>query len=144
MCIRDRLRSGARNGPLVDAHRRPRARLKEGLTARLAGSTAMMDVSDGLAIDVHRLARASGVGVKLVAVPAVDGATQAEALGGGEDYELLIATGEPQRLMTAYVEAGLRAPLHIGTCTANVSERLLGDEPLAPLGWQHMIGRLPR
>ena len=51
----------------------------------------MMDVSDGLAIDLSRLARASGVGSgsSLDDVPVAAGATLDDALGGGEDYELL-------------------------------------------------------
>ena len=55
------------------------------------GATAMMDVSDGLAIDLSRLARASGAGATVVLgdVPVAGGATLDDALGGGEDYELL-------------------------------------------------------
>ena len=64
---------------------------REGRLARLAGAHAMMDVSDGLALDLHRLAAASAVGLELDSVPVAAGATEEEALGGGEDYELLIA-----------------------------------------------------
>ena len=63
--------------------------------ARAAGATAMMDISDGLGLDLHRLADASGVGFVLDDVPVADGATLEEALGGGEDYELLIAARRP-------------------------------------------------
>ncbi len=50
----------------------------------------MIDVSDGLALDLHRLADASGVGFELGDVPVAEGATLEEALSGGEDYELLL------------------------------------------------------
>ena len=50
-------------------------RLREGAVARGAGAHAMIDVSDGLALDLHRLADASGVGFRLDDVPVADGAT---------------------------------------------------------------------
>lgn len=65
--------------------------------------TAAMDISDGLFIDARRLARASGVGVCIdldriprtsPVVRALKGLTreaQMKLLGGGEDYELLVA-----------------------------------------------------
>ena len=43
----------------------------------------MIDVSDGLALDLHRLADASGVGFELGDVPVADGATLEEALAAG-------------------------------------------------------------
>ena len=51
----------------------------------------MMDVSDGLAIDLSRLCEASGTGARLeiARLPIHPAATRAEAIGGGEDYELL-------------------------------------------------------
>ena len=65
-----------------EAYRRPVARLREGGLARVAGAHAMIDVSDGLALDLHRLADASGVGFALDDIPVAEGATQSEALGG--------------------------------------------------------------
>jgi thiamine-monophosphate kinase len=125
---------------LVAAHRRPRARLEEGWVARQAGAGAMLDCSDGLSIDLHRLARASGVGLAIANVPVAAGATEAEALGGGEDYELLIATGAPDALLAAFGAAGLREPLRIGECTADPTERRLDDGILPLVGWQHALG----
>ena len=71
----------------------------------------MLDVSDGLARDVRRLAAASGVGVALEAVPVADGATLDEALGGGEDYELVVTHHDAAALVAAFVAVGLRAPV---------------------------------
>lgn len=132
--------AGAPDAGLAEAHRRPLARLAEGRAARDAGATAMIDVSDGLAIDLHRMADASGVGFRLDAVPVAPGATREEALGGGEDYELVVATPDPAALAGAFAAAGLRAPVVIGACTADPAERRLGDEPLARLGWEHPLG----
>jgi len=124
---------------LVAAHRRPRARLVEGRVARAAGARAMLDLSDGLGLDLHRLARASQVGVRVDRVPVAAGATEGEALGGGEDYELLIAAPDDGRLERAFSEAGLRPPLRIGTCTADPAERRLGSTVLPESGYQHRL-----
>ena len=51
---------------LVRRHLRPTARVGEGGVLAAHGATAMIDVSDGLAIDLSRLARASHVGVRVV------------------------------------------------------------------------------
>ncbi|GJQ28749.1 MAG: thiamine-monophosphate kinase [Phycisphaerae bacterium] len=54
---------------------------------------AMLDVSDGLGIDAARLAATSGVRLELDErhIPLAPGATIANALRDGEDYELLFA-----------------------------------------------------
>ena len=133
------LRAGTTDGPLVAAHRRPAARLAEGVAARDAGATAMMDVSDGLSIDLHRLADASGVGFALDRLPAAPGATDDDALGGGEDYELIVATADPDGLEAAFADAGLRPPVRIGRCNDDPATRLLAGRPLPVVGWQHSL-----
>ncbi len=124
---------------LATAHRRPMARIREGMVARAAGATACIDVSDGLMADVTHLADASGVGLHLVVgAPVVaEGATRHEALDGGEDYELIVATPDPDALKVAFDEAGLRMPLAIGRCTDAGAGRLLDEEPLPAGGWRH-------
>ncbi len=125
---------------LEAAHRRPRARLAEGETARRAGVTAMIDVSDGLLADLGHVADASGVGFGLDRVPVSRGATIDEALGGGEDYELVMATPDPGRLVAAFAHAGLRPPVLMGMCTADPALRTLEGRPTTALGWQHRWG----
>ena len=49
----------------------------------------MLDLSDGLAIDAARLAKASGVAIDFE--PALLGPTPSLALAGGEDHSLLAA-----------------------------------------------------
>lgn len=58
--------------------------------------TAMMDLSDGLAKDLPRLAAMSGVGFKIEreALPLSKGVGIEQALGDGEDYELLFTSSE--------------------------------------------------
>jgi thiamine-monophosphate kinase len=134
-----RLREGVRGTALVNAHLRPVARLAEGAAARSAGATAMMDVSDGLAIDVHRMADASRVGVVLSHVPVAPGATESEALSGGEDFELVIATPDVAALRAAFAAAGLAPPVAVGYVTEDPEERTLAGGPLAREGWQHRV-----
>ena len=86
--------------PLVEAHRRPPARLTLGRAAVDAGVRCAIDISDGLLQDLGHVARASGVGIELDAgrLPLHPAATEllgaenaAElALRGGEDYELAL------------------------------------------------------
>jgi len=75
---------------------RPPIRIGEGITlARTAH--AMLDVSDGLAVDAGHIADRSGcrVVVELDRVPLAEGATL-DDLGFGEDFELLAAVADPQ------------------------------------------------
>ena len=60
---------------------------------------AMMDLSDGLGIDLPRLARASKVGFKIEIekLPITRGATADNAISEGEDYELLFVISPRQR-----------------------------------------------
>jgi len=131
--------SGAEEA-LVRAHRRPEARLMEGAAARRAGAEAMIDVSDGLSIDLHRMADASGVGFHLDSVPVAPGATRDEALSGGEDYELVVATTDPDALAAVYAEEGLRPPIVMGRCVADRGDRRLKGDPLPRTGWEHRLG----
>jgi thiamine-monophosphate kinase len=75
------------------------------LANKLRGkATACMDLSDGLALDLHRMCAASGTSAELDGVlPNAHGATLEQALFGGEDYELLCtlpAGARPPRGLT--------------------------------------------
>jgi thiamine-monophosphate kinase len=88
---------------LIEAHRRGRARIREGELIASAGARAMIDVSDGLLADAGHLCERSGVGVLVDAhaVPRAPGVDEIEqwsgapglALIGGDDYELCFAMG---------------------------------------------------
>jgi thiamine-monophosphate kinase len=133
------LRRGERSGALVDAHRRPQPLLAAGRAAAEAGATAMIDVSDGFALDLWRLARASGVGVQLEQLPVAPGATAEQALGGGEDYQLVF-TAPPEALVPdTFRAATLPDPIWCGRCTAAGGTLELGGEPLPVSGWEHRL-----
>jgi thiamine-monophosphate kinase len=109
--------------PAIDAWRRPRARIAEGLTAA-ASATAGIDLSDGLALDASRVAEASGVAVvldasRLLAAAGEELARAAAALAvdpldlalfGGEDYALFMAF--PSDVPEAFVPIGRCEPGH--------------------------------
>ena len=116
----------------------------EGVVARSAGATACIDLSDGLVADVVHLAEASDVGLDLVvgAVLVASGATRDEALGGGEDYELLMATPDPDGLLAAFERQGLRPPLAVGACVDAVGGSAARRRASLPAGgWRHALLR---
>ena len=87
------LREGTREGPFVEAHRRPQPSYDLGPVLAGLGATAMIDVSDGLAGDLGQVCVASGVSIDLDLEPD-PGTTLAEVMGGGEDH-CLVATVPP-------------------------------------------------
>ena len=105
---------------------RPPLRLEEG--ERLSRDAhAMMDISDGIAVDARHIARRSGVRcvIELDRVPLAPGAA-IDDLGFGEDYELLAAVaGSGSYPVVGRVEAGQGV------------EVLLHGDPFTLRGWEH-------
>ncbi len=141
---------GANRGALEGKFRRPEPRVAFG--QRLRGvASACIDVSDGLAQDLGRLAAASGVGATIRAAElplsralyALAGESRARefALGGGDDYELLFTVPPAARQALAAVGGGAGAPAcHcIGEVGAGRGVRVLGErgELPVPRGWDH-------
>jgi thiamine-monophosphate kinase len=144
--------SGGRTKPdaaqlaLVRRHLRPTARVGEGSVLAAHGASAMMDVSDGLAIDLSRLARASRVGARVTIgdVPVASGATLDDALGGGEDYELLATLPGDAAVDAARAELkeAFGVPLaEIGRIVEGEGLTAIEpdgtERPLTPTGWDH-------
>ena len=109
--------------------------------------SAMIDVSDGLAVDLGRLADAGGVAAEVHAdhVPIADDARDADdplaaALFDGEDYELLFAlpAGKADELIAA---GPLAVPVaRIGVVAAGSGLTLIRNgrrEVLPARGWEH-------
>ena len=110
----------------LDAQLRPAPPIELGPVAAAAGATAMMDVSDGLALDATRLAGASGVTLGLRSVSV--GGDSRWAIDGGEDHALL-ATFPPG----AELPEGFRL---IGDVFAAGESPLVVDGvPRVPHGW---------
>jgi thiamine-monophosphate kinase len=158
--IRKRLDKRRDARSLVAPHYYPQPRLKLGAwLAEHQLATAMMDISDGLSIDLARLCKASRVGARVSAddIPKVGiperwrrrlnlaaSAAQDYALNGGDDYELLFTV--PKR------NAGKLSPPPDGirlTCIGKITKSralVLVDakgrkSALKPKGWDHFQHR---
>lgn len=112
--------------PEVADQRRPTPPISAGVLAADAGATAMLDVSDGLALDAGRIAEASDVRIDLWSREL--GADPGTALSGGEDHALLACFPPDVELPTGFRAIGVVLPAgrHTesgtdGTITARVS-----------------------
>lgn len=107
------------------AQLRPSPPIGLGPVAALAGATAMMDISDGLALDARRLASASGVTLSLDGKAL--GRHPERALAGGEDHALLAT------FPAGTLPPGFRV---IGSVIPRTDEELLVDgAPVDVTGW---------
>ncbi len=134
------LRCGARAGDLIYVSRplggwrnKPVFEPRLGFGRKLLGkATACMDISDGLALDLHRMALVSGVEANLDRIPLLKGATLKQALHDGEDYELLY-TAPPRRQVP-----GIR----IGTMIKGEPGRVTYQgTAIPPIGYDHFQKR---
>jgi thiamine-monophosphate kinase len=140
---------------LVEIHRRPSPRVREGLALVASGVRCGMDVSDGVLGDAQKIARASGLTatIRLADLPLPLGLldrfgeepARRMALAGGEDYELLVAA-DAQTLETAarqLASAGLQPLTVVGSLEAGPAGEVRvvdasGHELADPKGsWDH-------
>lgn len=131
-------------GKARQRHLRPEPRLALGmfLRERLCASAAM-DLSDGLSLDLNRLCLASGIAAEIILPPGFAGASDRQALHGGEDYELLFTVRPGTRVPRAFQELPLT---RVGAVVRGEPGKVwLGGELLAPLGYDHFAasGREP-
>lgn len=111
--------TGAFGGSLLGRHLRIEPRFEAARWLLGLGATAMMDVSDGLALDLARIARASKVAIDIGVVPIhPDARRRARASGrsalrhalhDGEDHEL-VATLPARAVLRALREAPRHCP----------------------------------
>lgn len=144
------LRSAARRA--VRRHLLPQPQLVLGTWLGGQEEGAALDVSDGVARDLHRLCRESSVGAEIFAealplparFPALCEAIGAEpsslALGGGEDYVLLFTLPSGASPPTRF---GCQ---RIGRITRRKEIMIVRDgvrRALPALGWDHLTGGAP-
>jgi thiamine-monophosphate kinase len=140
---------------LMNRQLRPVARVEQAAALAPLAPSSMIDLSDGFAVDLARLMRASDTGCRvdktsLPVDPDLDAlfGSDAEAalelaILGGEDFELLFTLGQDR------VNAGIEAVRASGVACRRVGtvadgECMVGDKPLAAwegLGWDHLRSR---
>ncbi len=130
--------------PLLAPHLFPQPRVAQGLGLARGGlASAAIDLSDGLSTDLAHLCEESHVAAEVdaAALPIHSGATLAQALHGGEDYELLF-TAPPAARVPRRIAGIPVAPIghilrpHKGRpAVALVTAQ--GRQPLVPQGWEH-------
>ncbi len=112
---------------------------------------AMIDVSDGLAADLHHILRESQVGAVLnaAAIPVAEDVSNAaddrtpleHALGDGEDFELLFTvSAEEGRRLQEHPPVDVELS-HIGEIVAGQGCEIIDEQgvrrALPPTGWRH-------
>lgn len=120
-------------------HLWPQPRVALGVFLReRVGASAAMDLSDGISLDLRRMALASGLQADIEAPPRYPGASSAQALHGGEDYELLF-TARPGAPVPAHFG---RIPLtRIGVMRRGRAGAVyLAGKALPALGYDHFRG----
>jgi thiamine-monophosphate kinase len=148
-----------RSMALLTPHLYPTPRVAQGLwLARNAMATAAIDLSDGLSTDLAHLCAESGVAAELdaAALPFAPGATPAQALNGGEDYELLFTAPAAARVPSLIEGVPVTQIGHIvaargGAAGKGAARRGMGQSSASPItlvtskgairltpqGWQH-------
>ncbi|OAQ21122.1 Thiamine-monophosphate kinase [Thermosulfurimonas dismutans] len=121
---------------LRKAHLFPEPEISLGrLLSEKALASAMMDVSDGLLLDLSKLCRTSEVGAEIEEVPVAPGATEEEALSGGEDYALIFTVPkEKERFLLESVDRPL---YRLGKIISQKEKIYLYGRPVAPEGFDH-------
>jgi thiamine-monophosphate kinase len=134
----DLLKSGTNPGASTKRHLYPEPRHRVG--AAVCGKAhAMIDVSDGLSSDLTHIIEESKVSARIYKdrLPLAQGATESEALHGGEEYELIItAPNLPSEIEGVQLS-------HIGEIVESAGKHqvLLIDgtnqSVIEPRGWDH-------
>lgn len=130
--------------PLLSGHLYPQPRITQGLwLQRRRLATAALDLSDGLSTDLAHLCQESGVAAEVdaAALPIHPIATLAQALHGGEDYELLFTAKPAVRMPRAIAGVPItQIGRIVRTRRAQAPVTLItphGPQPLEPRGWEH-------
>jgi thiamine-monophosphate kinase len=129
---------------LLAPHLFPQPRIAQGLWLAQRGlASAAIDLSDGLSTDLAHLCEESRTAAEVdaAALPVHPGATLAQALHGGEDYELLFTASPEARVPRSIAGVPVTRigrilrPRKGSPAVALVTVN--GARPLTPQGWEH-------
>jgi thiamine-monophosphate kinase len=130
--------------PLLAPHLYPQPRVAQGIWLRQRGlATAAIDLSDGISTDLAHLCDESGVAAEIdqATLPIHPAATLAQALDGGEDYELLFTARPSARLPRSIAGVEITRIGKIARRSPSKPKVALigsqGARPLDPHGWEH-------
>lgn len=128
----------------TNRHFYPEPRLAIGAWLREQGlANAMIDLSDGLSIDLGHICEESGVSATIVAgkIPVARNASLELAIHGGEDYELLFTAPPKAKIPGAIRGVSVTQIGSISQKDYRSAITILDNNgrarPVAPLGWQH-------
>lgn len=122
--------TGTLGGSILGRHLEVEPRVAEALLLHERYTLhAGIDISDGLAIDASRLAKASGVGIalKLDAIPVSDAARHICRLDGGDPLECALSDGEDFELLLAVPPETAREILNAQPLTIPITARGRSD-----------------
>jgi thiamine-monophosphate kinase len=130
----------------VNIQRRPKPPISAGVDAAVAGAHSMLDISDGLAKDATRIAKASGVTIQIdpkllqgfeavleEAARAIEASEIEWVIGGGEDHSLLATFASDAQIPRAFKTIGVVLP-------QGPAPLMLGASPLPEKGWDSVTG----
>ena len=125
-------------------HLYPQPRIAQGLLLQRRGLTsAALDLSDGLSTDLAHMCEESGVAAEVEAalLPIHSAATLAQALHGGEDYELLFTAPTAARVPRSVAGVKITRIGRIVKLRRGKPAMTLitpqGAQPLEARGWEH-------
>ena len=131
---------------LVNIQLRPSPPISSGAAAALAGATSMLDISDGLAKDASRIAKASVVSIQIdplmlqgfeavleEAARAIGASESDWVLFGGEDHALLATFPPNAELPREFKPIGV-------VLEQSATPVSLGANPLPEKGWDSVTG----
>jgi thiamine-monophosphate kinase len=130
-------------------HFYPQPRIEVGHWLRRQGlATAMIDLSDGLSVDLSHICKESRVAatIRAAAIPVATGAEQKLALHGGEDYELLFTASAKARVPgeiagVQVTEIGVIGRRKDYCAVIQILNENGRTQALHPKGWQHFARR---